>query len=190
MKLVSIDVGYINMGVAECVVDDEYNVSFTRVFKEDITVPKHIRVQVCDCKIPHTRETCDRVSHFIQEYWDMLDGADTILIERQPLTGLKDIEALIVHTFRDKIILISPNKMHKYFGISYYSYDERKVKTEKIAFPHVYFLDGYMERKHDIADAVCMSLYYANTLKDENKYKRKIERLPFDEYRFDAKVIQ
>jgi len=186
MIVVAIDIGYVNMGVTRAIIDEEYDVSFTRAFKDDITVMKHNTVKPCNCCIPHTKETVDRVAHFIQEHRPLFDEADAILVERQPLTGLNNVEALIVSSFRNKAVIISPNKMHKHFRISHFDYETRKVKTNEIAFPYVHFLDSYacLERQHDIADAVCMTLFHASCLKDKNKYKRRIERLPFDEYRY------
>ena len=165
--------------------DEEYNTKFTHAFKVDIRHILHKRVPAHECKIPHTCETCDRVAHFIQEYEPFFDEADKILIERQPPTGLKDIEALIMSRYRSKTLLISPNKMHKHYGIARFDYERRKVKTEELAEEHVSHLDTYQcqERKHDMADSVCICNFYVDGLRRKNP-----KRLPFEEFRFSGKI--
>ena len=186
MILIGIDVGHINMGITRCVLDDENKPTFTHAFKKNIAHVIHHRIEPMECKIPHTNETCDRVAHFIQEYRPMFGEADKILIERQPPMGLKDIEALLMSAFRDKTILISPNSMHKHFGISHYDYEQRKEKTVGVATDHIGHIYDFqaVERKHDIADAVCLVLFYIKT-----KIPRIIKRLPLDEYRYKPPSI-
>ena len=178
-QIVSIDIGYINMGMVVCSTTEEGEAIFYETHKIDITHVRHTRVKPCDCMIPHTNETCDRVMHFIQEYRPIFDAADVILIERQPPMGLKDIEALLTQTFRSKVQLVSPNKMHKFWGISKYDYDRRKQNTVRIASEYV-DLSRY-ERKHDVADAVCIAMFYI-----KSNFKPTPKRLPFDEFRFDS----
>ena len=189
MVLIGIDVGYVNMGVVRAVVDDSFNLHFTHAFRSDITLMRHNRIPVHMCTIPHTRETCDRVAHFIQENEDMFEEADCILIERQPPMGLKDVEALIMSRFRNKAILISPNRLHKFLKINTYDYEERKVHTEQIASKYLNGMETFANevRKHDMADAACMCIFHADKLRDEQRKKEKLERikrLPFDEYAF------
>ena len=192
MIIVSLDVGYINMGITRAIVDDDFNITFTDAFKEDLTHAKHTRVNASDCTIPHTKETCDRVAHFIQEYEPMFNEADHILIERQPIMGLKDIEGLMMSRFRNKTTLVSPNRMHKFFGIRHLTYDDRKIATEEIADIHIGHIRTYYNctRKHDMADAVCICLLFVHNMKREHELKQKREnmkRLPFDEYRLIPK---
>ena len=45
-------------------------------------------------------------------------------------------------------------------------------------------------RKHDIADSICMCLYYVEKLRQLDEKKKRLEnlkRLPFDEFRFVKK---
>lgn len=188
MRLVGIDIGYINMGVVSADLNDKCELKFYNAFRYNISLIKHNMVPVQECTIPHTRETCDRVAHFIQENQDLLEDADCILIERQPPTGFKDIEALLMTKYRSKVKLISPNKMHKHFKIGHLDYEERKVETVKIAKPWVEHICTYkyQERQHDMADAVCMCLMYTHKVKEEQRKKERLEnikRLPFDEFR-------
>jgi hypothetical protein len=189
MILIGIDIGYINMGVVRVSVDDEFNFTFTDSFRYNISIMKHSRVRACDCKIPHTAETCDRVAHFIQENKDMFDSADFILIERQPPMGFKDIEALLMTAYRHKVKLLSPNRLHKYFGISNQEYDVRKESVVSITEAHLGHIESFNNqvRKHDMADAACMCIYQIVKFKEEQRKKERLEnikRLPFDNYAF------
>ena len=189
LTFVGIDVGYINMGVVQMSVDDSFNFVFDKAFRYNISIPKHTRVPVCECAIPHTKETVDRVAHFIQENKDILDEADCILIERQPPMGLKDIEALLFSAYRHKVKLVSPNRLHKHFGISHKDYEERKEAVVDIAGPHLTHIYGFTNqvRQHDMADAACMCIYHLTKLKEEMLKKERLEnikRLPFDQYAF------
>ena len=192
MKLVGIDIGYINMGVVRADLDDNCDLTFYDAFRYNISLIKHNVVSAHECTIPHTCETCDRVAHFIQENEDLLEDADCILIERQPPMGFKDIEALLMTKYRSKVKLISPNKLHKFFKIGHLDYEERKVETVKIATPwveHIYTYESE-ERQHDMADAVCMCIMHMHKLKEEQRKKERLERikrLPFDEFRFIPK---
>jgi|TARA_R110002073_G_scaffold181876_1_gene340190 hypothetical protein len=189
MIIVSIDVGYVNLGLTRATVDECFNVSFIDVIKINLRHTRHTRVPACECKIPHTNETCDRIAHFLQEYEPILGSAETILIERQPIMGLKDVEGLIMSANRSRTILVSPNSMHRFFGISKFTYDERKVQTEKIAEKYVGHMEEYqnLERKHDIADAVCLCLYHVDGLKREADTKRRrsgaLRGTPLDQFR-------
>lgn len=59
--------------------------------------------------------------------------------------------------FRDKVKLISPVSMHLHFGIRNLDYDERKERTISLTERCLKEEIPY-ERKHDIADAVCMTI--------------------------------
>lgn len=189
MRIVGVDIGYINMGVVSAELDERCELKFYDAFRYNISLVKHDLIPVQECTIPHTRETCDRVAHFIQENQDLFEGADCILIERQPPMGFKDIEALLMVKYRSKVKLISPNRMHKHFKMRHLDYEQRKHRVVEIASPHLGHIHTFksQERKHDIADAACMCLMHAHTMKDEQRRKERLEnikRLPFDEFRF------
>ena len=189
LSFIGIDVGYINMGVVRMVVDDSFNFTFDEAFRYNISILRHTKVRASDCIIPHTRETVDRVAHFIQENREIFDKADCILIERQPPMGLKDIEALLMSAYRHKVTLLSPNRLHKHFGMSHKDYEERKEAVVQIAAEHLSHLQGFsgQVRQHDMADAACMCIYHLTKIKEERRRKERLEninRLPFDEYAF------
>ena len=103
----------------------------------------------------------DYVLHFIQEYRPHLDECDKIIVERQPPGGFGAIESLIVASFREKIEIVSPNAMHKFFKIGHLDYERRKEKTQEIAEKYLGNIQTYVNltRKHDVSDAMCMILF-------------------------------
>lgn len=160
MIIIGIDIGYYNLGFVKVHVRD--CVPTVLVAKKiDITNYTHNTVPRCDCTLHHSREMADYVLHFIQENSPDLRDADKIIVERQPPGGFGAIESLIVAYFRDKVEVVSPNAMHKHFGIGHLSYERRKEKTQQIADPYLSHIDSYtrLTRKHDVSDAMCMVLY-------------------------------
>ncbi len=181
--IISIDIGYNNLGLVKSTITDSYKVEVNHVELIDLKAIPHRKVPRHMCCLYHTNETADLVAHFIQEYRDILEEADTILIERQPPGGLTNIEALLFYAFRDRCVLVSPNAMHAHFSIGSLDYEHRKVETTRIAEEY-HDLSQYT-RKHDIADAICMTLFH--THKDRERHRRLMANkyLPFDEYRYD-----
>lgn len=165
MKIIGIDIGFYNIGLvlAEC-------------NKEKINVLYVQKVDLSTFKTSETPELSDMIHEFVTTYSDMFCQADQILIERQPPGGISSVEVLLHYIFRHKAILISPVSMHKHFGIGHLDYEERKVRTESIASKYIKESPYYerLERKHDIADALCMILFqnYKNGMEFK---KRTIE---------------
>ena len=148
MKVLAIDIGYHNMGlvVAECGKGPKIKVDYIK------------KVTLEDYKYIKTNDMVDLVPLFVEDHRDIFDEADTILIERQPPGGFTNIEILLHYMFRDKVVLVSPVSMHTHFGMRHLDYDQRKDRTVTIA--NKYIEDIPYERKHDIADALCMILYH------------------------------
>lgn len=178
MIILGIDIGVKNLGLVK-VEYDGVDIRVHSVSRSDIT---HFHCNA-RCTIPHTNETADRIAHFVDIYENEYNEADIILLERQPLWGMKDVESLLLYMFRDKTKLISPVSMHKHFGISAYEYDERKVKTEEIAAPYMVLHDAYWveDRKHDMADAFCLVLFYIQT--QLKSMKPKVLKASLDSFR-------
>ena len=174
MIVVSIDIGYHNLGLVKSFVDEQtFEIKILEIFKVNLTNIPHKKVSRWDCMLYHSNEVSDLFAHFIQEYGDHLKEADKILIERQPPTGLTNIEALFMFLYRHKVELVSPNAMHKHFGINYLEYEQRKEKTIEISKSFLEEFEDYqkLSRKHDIADAVCMIIF--RFAKDKKNYKLK-----------------
>ena len=156
MKVVSIEVGIINLGLVCC------DVTWEKFVVEDVhlvDLTKHCR-QI-GCTLNHTNHMVDRIDHFIQGYTHVLDKADKILVEKQPIQGLLSVEQLLFDRLRDRVVFIHPASVHKHFGIRKLTYDERKehlvIKTKPYLTGTLY---DEVERKHDIADAMAMIIYW------------------------------
>ena len=185
MIVVSIDIGYHNLGLVKSYVDEKsFEIKIVEIFKINLSTLPHKKIKRVDCKLYHTSEIVDLVAHFIQEYDDYFQEADKILIERQPPMGLANMEALIMYSFREKAELISPNAMHKHFHINFLDYEKRKERTIEFAESFLENFENYQElsRKHDIADAVCMIIF--RFAKDKEKFRlSQVDRsLPFDRF--------
>lgn len=173
MRIVAIDVGYSSLGMvcAEVRPDsDPGSIDVTFADKIDL------RDIPCTegCVLPHSANVVDRVAHFVRHYERMLEAADRILIEAQPITGLRDVQALLYDRFRNKTTLVHPTSMHKHFGLSR-DYDTRKLETVAIASPLLTSSINFakLHRKHDIADALCMILFVTHLAHDEYNLQKQ-----------------
>ena len=172
MFVCSIDVGIINLAIV-CVELHDITLDIIRITyiaNVNSTMFEHNLVNESVCALGHTKTTTDRVTHFVQERRKMFDLCTHVLIERQPPMGHTDVEQILFFMFRQKAVLVSPNAMHNFFKISKYSYETRKYKTVMLAdqflsvddFPEYHCL----ERKHDIADALCLLLFWIHTQRE------------------------
>jgi hypothetical protein len=128
---------------------------------------QHKRVSKRKCQLHHSNEFADRIAHLIQEY-PVFDECDVLLVERQPVVSAFGIAImnLLMNHYRNKITLVSPNSMHKHFGIRDLDYDQRKEWTvgqakEMFGEKTTIELDRF-ERKHDIADAACITEFWCH----------------------------
>ena len=154
----------------------------------DITKIKHSSVSFCDCKLHHERCIPDYLDHFIQEYSKYFAECDILLLERQPPIGITNVQDLLFTRFREKVLLISPNSVHKYFGLSS-EYLVRKIESEKIAGEYLTNFKSFTtnDRKHDISDALLMVLYYYKTKMDSHIEKTEYvnDLVDFEQFRFN-----
>lgn len=167
MKILAIDIGYHNMGLVLAESDTGPRIEVKYVKK----------VSLEDYKYVKTNDMVDLVPLFVDDHRDIFDVADRILIERQPPGGFTNIEILLHYMFRDKVSLISPVSMHTHFGMRHLDYDQRKERTVSIAEKYIKGDIPY-DRKHDIADALCMIVYhnFRTTVHffDKFKFKEKL----------------
>lgn len=149
MKILAIDIGYTNMGLvlAECENGPGIKVEYLK--KVDLAIYKNIR----------TNDFIDIIQLFVEEHINIFTVADKILIERQPPGGFTNIEILLHYMFKDKVSLISPVSMHTHFGMRHLDYEGRKDRTVLIANKYLDCEIPY-DRKHDIADALCMIIFF------------------------------
>jgi hypothetical protein len=167
MKVLAIDIGYHNMGLvmAECGKGPQIKIDYNK------------KVSLEDYKYVYSNDMVDLVPLFVEDHREIFDRADTILIERQPPGGFTNIEILLHYMFKDKVILVSPVSMHTHFGMRHLNYEERKERTVSLAEKYTE-IDIPYERKHDIADAVCMLMYHnfrvSTHFFDKFKYSPKV----------------
>ena len=172
LNILSIDIGIINLGYVYSNIYDNGLINVIDCGKVDITIMRHNTVSFCDCILNHDNCFPDYLEHFFQEYYSMFNDADIILLERQPIRGITNVQDLILNKFRYKTLLISPNAVHKYFYMSK-RYETRKKESQQIAQEYLINNEKYLNlnRKHDISDAMLIIIYYTN------KYIKKREKI-------------
>lgn len=173
MLVASIDVGIIHLALVFArihgVERGAENVHLVQAECVDTTHFEHDSIPFHQCTLGHTKTTADRIAHVVQQRRHLFDACTHVLIERQPLQGHTHVEQVLYLMLRDKAILVSPNAMHKFFNISHFTYEGRKEQVVRIVnnmlpphrFPDYHALD----RKHDVADALCLLLFWLHTHK-------------------------
>ena len=179
MIYVGIDVGLVHLALVKAEVEEYEIKSIIGLELIDLTRLTHTVVPKSECKLFHTNDAYDRISHFLQEYAGFFTDVDQVRIERQPICGLIHVEQLLFGHFREKAKLISPNAMHKHFGIGHLTYEQRKEKTVIIASPYLKSHHEWSKdtdaRLHDMADALCILMYSLHTER-ENYRRQSINR--------------
>lgn len=172
---VGIDVGLANLAIVKVQVNVAENILILEnCMCVDLTQGfVHRKVKRKDCKLHHTKDAYDRISHFLQEFegeW-FSPNVKKIFIERQPITGLVHVEQLLFGHFRERAELVSPNEMHKWLGIGHLEYDQRKEHNVEYTKPYFAALNSEhyegRERKHDMADALCLLLFKLHVKHEE-----------------------
>jgi len=184
-KLLSIDVGVIHLGISVSILNEDFTLKdIIWVDNIDITKYKHKKCSVGNCKLYHTKTFYDWIEHTIQENLEHFESSDMIIVERQPPQGFVVIEQLIFSKYRRKTTLISPQSVHKFLNFFNLDYDQRKELSVQIG--DRYLSDTLIEytktfdRRHDIADSICMMLYFINKKKIEYKKKQSYNMLTLD----------
>lgn len=179
MIVTSIDVGLINLGIVSAYVSTKtFRISKIRHCElvNLTSLPKYCKREKC----PFNKGKHNTVSHYLWHLFKkqkrLFDTSDVILVERQPSVGFTNVEQVIQFKYPEKVVLIHPRSMHKFFEIGQLDYEERKSATTKIAWKFLSNTKGFGKyaRKHDMSDALCMilfhnsNMYKANALKMEN----------------------
>ena len=192
IKILSIDIGIINLGYVysevtfpkipqtskfkNLLLNENYstnkesikqNIKIIDCNKIDITKMKHRRIYAKHCTLHHECCIPDYLDHFIQEYQDYFEQCDILILERQPPVGITNVQDLLFTKFRNKVLLISPNSVHKYFSLNG-DYMVRKEESESIAREYLFDFNKweFHTRKHDMSDALLMIIYYYKTKLD------------------------
>lgn len=164
------------MALVGAEIDEEWNVQSID-FLEKINLLNHCKCRNAECTVCQSRRYCairklamDGLFHVIRDHQALFDRADVVIIEKQPLQGMTDIEGVLYSRFIEKVNLIMPRRMHGFLGIVDLNYDERKDKTEEYATALLDRLapeetrtryEG-LTRKHDVADAICFIACFAD----------------------------
>jgi len=164
MRVVAVDIGILHMALIDATLGESSPIATLHsVHLVNLTCLPHACVSLEECKLHHTKELGDRLAHFKQEYSYLFERADQILVERQPITGLQSVQMFLHQSFREKVQLLSPNSMHKFFNLSR-SYQHRKVQVvalmRQICRQVRFDIDAAcaeMPRLHDVADAICFA---------------------------------
>jgi len=181
-KILSIDIGVIHFGISMSLVNKDYTLKeVIWVDNINITNYKHSKCKYSECKLHHTKTFCDWIEHLIQEHYDYFEGADVILLEKQPPQGFVAVEQLIYAKYRHKTYLISPNSVHKYLNFKGLDYEMRKKLSEKVAdrvlSQELIEKTKRYDRRHDIADTICMLLFFLSKKREEYQKQERIKRL-------------
>ena len=204
--ILSIDIGIINLGYVFCSIgsidsinsinslptknnkyflDEYFPINVISCNKINITNIKHSVIKFCDCKLHHDYCIPDYLDHFIQENNEMFEQAAIVLLERQPPMGVTNVQDLLFTKFRDKVVLINPGSVHKYFSMSK-DYLTRKLQSEKIATRYLCSFREFNKssRKHDMSDAMLMIMYYYSQKKNTILIKKPVTQIiDFEQFR-------
>ena len=184
--ILSVDIGVKHLGLSLSAVHHDFTMyEVVWVDMIDITQFVHLTKEAKHkCELYHDKTYTDYLEHLFFMYEELFEAVDYILIERQPPQGYVVVEQLIFSKYRNKAILISPNSVHKYLGwtTTKLDYEARKVSSIKVCLKHIlrdYTLDTFnsFDRKHDMADSICMVLFWANRMNVKYKKEEKLKRL-------------
>jgi hypothetical protein len=189
--IVSIDIGIRNMGLSITEVSDEYEfIEILHVALVDITrcrLPK-------PCHLDHCPAIADWMRHFMEEWKEVLEGADTILLERQPPQGLGAIEQLLFFQYRDKSVLVHPRVVHSYLACGHLDYDGRKVVSEKVAWMYLTGetreIFSWYDRRHDMADSIGMMLWWTNQQRKLEQIKKRMDASGLDRFWYVPRLYE
>ena len=210
LKVLSIDIGITNLGYVYSqfninldfgskykakIYNDDYATLMENSHKDimildcdrvDITQVKHRKVPFCVCKLHHDRCIPDYLDHFIQET-SYFQECDILLLERQPPVGITNVQDLLFKQFRDKVKLVSPASIHKYFKLPGGEYNARKQLSEQLSLRYLQNFTAFTKniRRHDIADAMLMTIYHYKMYKEkliENYDDQTVN--DFEQFRF------
>lgn len=183
MKILSFDVGIVHLGVVLIQVDDDdqelISAQVVTALCVNISKIQHQKISRKDCTLYHSKEIVDKMNHFFQEYKYLWTGDNDdvqyICIEKQPPCGITSVETMLHYHFRDKLKIIYPVQMHKWLGISDFDYEQRKNRVVSLADDWLKNQSDFktMERKHDMADALMLGLFFIYKNRQEEQKKRK-----------------
>lgn len=193
MIIISIDIGFTNLGLTASKVDNNFKlIEIFYINLINISEYTHNHISEEDCQLYHTKNVYDYCVHIAQENEELFKSADYVLIERQPPSGLCHVEQILFGIFRDKVILISPNSVHKFHQFHGLDYDQRKVASHILAQKYIieygseemlYQFEDF-SRQHDIADALGQIVFWLS----QKAIGLKIEEEIVEDFKKDPKI--
>jgi hypothetical protein len=176
--VLAVDIGVQNMGLAFAEFDAGKPV-VRWVAVADLTCIQHTRIPRETCCLNHSSEFADRIAHLCQEYPEF-ETATTLLVERQPVVSAFGIaiQNLLLQRYHKRLELVSPNSLHKHFGIGLLDYEQRKdwVVAEFLRgepAPAVLKQFNCHERQHDMADAAMMIVFWWERRANRERLEQK-----------------
>jgi Holliday junction resolvasome RuvABC endonuclease subunit len=155
LRILGIDVGVINLALAVGTCTPAYtDVAIEAVEVVNMMLP----CVVPGCALPHSGMAADRVAHVLRDRAAQFAAADTVVIERQPPGGLRDVEQVFLAALRAKARVIAPATMHVAIGSNGLEYAARKQVSIAAAERWVPALREWFPKPDDAADAVCLVL--------------------------------
>ena len=88
LKILSIDIGIINLGYVYAEIGEQLNV--IECNKIDITKMRHNIVSYCNCKLQHDNCMPDYIDHFIQEHHNLFENSDQALLVTDEMRQMMD----------------------------------------------------------------------------------------------------
>lgn len=192
MKICSIDVGLINLGISLSNVVLEPTFKIVQVIECNTINLTKVTSKICrkgTCAQYKDRSFSHHVRHFVEKYRSIyFEPASIILIERQPRTVFTAIEQLLNFIFPRKVKLQSPISLHAWMGTVGQSRENKKKESLRRAYPYVKHLPGFVnlkQHRHDLADAVVYTLFYLEMKR--RVFESSMPQNTFRKFEFEVK---
>lgn len=198
----SIDIGVKHLGICLAELTPEYKFEQIIWFDLiDLTSFVHLDEKSREiCPLHHKKIICDYLEHVFYLNHHLFEISKHILIERQPPGGITSVEQLIMYKYRDKSILISPVSMHCKFGWNTLcaDYEKRKELSCEKALEILengkrkYLVNDFenLTRQHDVADAICMILFWVKYKSRKIYVREQLEKLDASDITFDLMYLE
>ena len=163
MKILSIDVGLLNLALVYAHIDSYFNIICVE-YCYKINLTDYYNCQLDNCQLVHNKQIHCYMAHLFIEYGTIFEESDKILVEQQPPLVLVSVEQIIFFKYPDKCIPISPSSMHAFFQINGMHYDLRKKMTVKFAEEYLKNFECFKnsERKHDLSDSMMFIIFFTS----------------------------